>query len=384
MTVSPRSVACVASTLLAALASPMLAQDTFEPVDPARVSVVEAEREYTGVGRLEFNQTTIDLGEVDNNGAVTAEFRFTNAGDGPVEIERVRASCGCTTTALPKMRFEPGESEVIRATIKPRRPGLNSSSVTVTFKEPQLQPMRLRVSVDYAAPFKLSEPAVRLGNVELGTETSGELTVLSRQDNLEIVSVTNPGGLIELDWQADASDTAEADADAEVAPASSDGSYPFSSAIGYTLKDDLPTGQLREAVIIRVKERGTENVTTLTAYVIGIVLGDLTTKPAHARLQPSESDPGTYSARVEVVSRADRPFTVSDVRVIGQSSAEFTARILPNEMVEGDGTWVEVVATPTIEAGVFRATLEIYSDRGTAPLTAVCVGIVRAQQAAAQ
>lgn len=46
---------------------------------------------------------------------VTADFVFKNPGPGPVTIKDIRTSCGCTTAALDKKNYLPGETGSIRA-----------------------------------------------------------------------------------------------------------------------------------------------------------------------------------------------------------------------------------------------------------------------------
>jgi Protein of unknown function (DUF1573) len=47
--------------------------------------------------------------------SVVAKYRFTNVGTSPVAINDVRTSCGCTTAALEKREYAPGESGEIVA-----------------------------------------------------------------------------------------------------------------------------------------------------------------------------------------------------------------------------------------------------------------------------
>ena len=47
--------------------------------------------------------------------SVVAKYRFTNVGTSPVTINDVRTSCGCTTAALEKWDYAPGESGEIAA-----------------------------------------------------------------------------------------------------------------------------------------------------------------------------------------------------------------------------------------------------------------------------
>src|SRR6201988_2641341 len=46
---------------------------------------------------------------------VVATYRFTNTGTNPITIDNVHTSCGCTTAALTKNEYAPGESGQIVA-----------------------------------------------------------------------------------------------------------------------------------------------------------------------------------------------------------------------------------------------------------------------------
>lgn len=65
--------------------------------------------------------------------AVTATFDFENIGDGPVTITEVKSSCGCTTAALEKKTYQPGETGAITATFNiGSRQGLQRKTIRVS------------------------------------------------------------------------------------------------------------------------------------------------------------------------------------------------------------------------------------------------------------
>ena len=67
---------------------------------------------------------------------VKAGFRFKNTGDHPVTITGTRPSCGCTTAALDKKTYAPGESGEIAVVFHPAdRIGLQEKYITVTTDE---------------------------------------------------------------------------------------------------------------------------------------------------------------------------------------------------------------------------------------------------------
>ena len=64
---------------------------------------------------LSWAQKTVELKADARSLVLEAHFHFTNAGTGPVEIRNVESSCGCTTAALEKRTYQPGEKGEIVA-----------------------------------------------------------------------------------------------------------------------------------------------------------------------------------------------------------------------------------------------------------------------------
>jgi len=97
----------------------------------------EAERErielesYTS---LSFNEMEHDYGTVQQETDNTANFIVTNTGKKPLIIDKVEASCGCTTPDKPEKPIAPGKSDKIKLIFhpKPGQIGEQNKTVTVT------------------------------------------------------------------------------------------------------------------------------------------------------------------------------------------------------------------------------------------------------------
>ncbi len=64
---------------------------------------------------------------------VSAVYAFTNQGAAPVGIVSIKSSCGCTTAALEKRTYAPGESGEIVASLKiDNRQGVQKNTITVS------------------------------------------------------------------------------------------------------------------------------------------------------------------------------------------------------------------------------------------------------------
>lgn len=88
----------------------------------------------TQAPKINFETKSHDFGTIkETDGKVTYVFQFTNIGNEPLNIVKVKASCGCTTPTWTKKPVLPGDSGQISVTYNPRnRPGSFRKSVTVT------------------------------------------------------------------------------------------------------------------------------------------------------------------------------------------------------------------------------------------------------------
>src|SRR6267154_2552040 len=85
----------------------------------------------------------------DEQTEVKAAFPFKNTGSHPVTITGAQPSCGCTTAALDKKTYAPGESGEIAVVFHTAgRIGQQEKFITVTTNEPNQTPTRLLLEVN--------------------------------------------------------------------------------------------------------------------------------------------------------------------------------------------------------------------------------------------
>ena len=90
---------------------------------------------------------------------LVVSFPFKNAGQQPVVIESVQSFCGCTTVALAKTRFAPGEAGEIVATYVPGpRMGTQRNIITVETNRAAGDKTVLTVSAEIPVVAKLERP----------------------------------------------------------------------------------------------------------------------------------------------------------------------------------------------------------------------------------
>jgi hypothetical protein len=87
---------------------------------------------------ISFKETEHSFGKIEENkGSVTHKFTFTNTGSQPLIINRVQASCGCTTPSYSKKPVLPGEEGYIEVKFNPKnRPGPFQKSISVYSNSP--------------------------------------------------------------------------------------------------------------------------------------------------------------------------------------------------------------------------------------------------------
>ncbi|MFA5045120.1 MAG: DUF1573 domain-containing protein [Paludibacter sp.] len=82
---------------------------------------------------INFKVTNHDFGKINESaGPATFIFDFTNTGKATLVINRVQASCGCTTPSYTKEPVEAGKKGEITVTYNPAgRPGAFTKTITV-------------------------------------------------------------------------------------------------------------------------------------------------------------------------------------------------------------------------------------------------------------
>lgn len=90
------------------------------------------EEEQRNQTTLKFDKLTHEFGDVASGSENTTNFIVTNTGKVPLVISDVSASCGCTLPKKPEQPIQPGESDEIQVTFKPKPSQKNLITKTVS------------------------------------------------------------------------------------------------------------------------------------------------------------------------------------------------------------------------------------------------------------
>lgn len=88
-------------------------------------------QENPNAPEINFEKTVHDYGTITKDGNGNSEFIFTNKGQTPILLTKVRSSCGCTVPLWPKEPILPSKTGIIKVKYDTKRIGTFSKSITV-------------------------------------------------------------------------------------------------------------------------------------------------------------------------------------------------------------------------------------------------------------
>jgi len=96
-------------------------EKTANPVvqsEPKKViqQVINDQENFSGRGKISFEHTEFDFGQIIEGDKKDFKFSFTNSGKEDLEILKAVPSCGCTLPSFPFIPLEPGETGFIGVT----------------------------------------------------------------------------------------------------------------------------------------------------------------------------------------------------------------------------------------------------------------------------
>lgn len=139
---------------------------------------------HAAVNRLSWEKDAIDTDAGPDQADVQVDFLFRNPGDRPITITELKTSCGCTTTALEKKTYAPGETGRIGVTFTiGHRTGKQEKFIRVKTDAPgDDEPTELALRVNVRAYLAFAPNAVFWRTGEPPVEKTITCTALLPQD----------------------------------------------------------------------------------------------------------------------------------------------------------------------------------------------------------
>ena len=107
------------------------------------------------VAKIKFKTETIDYGTIEKGANGVRVFEFTNTGDAPLIITKVKSTCGCTIPKKPDAPIMPGESGEIEVKYDTNRLKVFVKTILVT-SNAERPNVALKIRGDVIDPSKSS------------------------------------------------------------------------------------------------------------------------------------------------------------------------------------------------------------------------------------
>ena len=139
-------------------------------------------------GLIHFYEKSIDFREVNRGSQLTHTFKFKNSGTGPLAIQGVHTSCGCTTVTPYKDKvFNPGEEGSIEVTFDTSDfKGEVKKTVTIMTNNPLSYPTVLTLKASIKEEFTALPPVIDFGKIKATDKIKKEIIVQSNLPSLEL------------------------------------------------------------------------------------------------------------------------------------------------------------------------------------------------------
>jgi hypothetical protein len=158
-----------------------------------------------GEPKLAVDVADFSFGQVSQGAKVEHTFRFRNAGEAPLTVEKVRSSCGCTAALLSATLIPPGGTGEIRTTFDSARfRGAVVKTVYLYVNDPQRPVAQFHLRGTVKPDLVLEPEQVDMGKLRPG-KTAEARVALTNQGEQEIT--LSPPETTSPEFQAELAET---------------------------------------------------------------------------------------------------------------------------------------------------------------------------------
>ncbi len=127
---------------------------------------------------IQFEERIFDFGAVYEGDKIIHIYKFKNAGQGVLKIEKVRSSCGCTAVNLTSKEVEPGGFGEIEATFNSNYKGRITKRIYVHSNDPDEHIVTLTITGIVKVDVVVNPNRLNFGEIYEGESVSQKLKVL--------------------------------------------------------------------------------------------------------------------------------------------------------------------------------------------------------------
>jgi hypothetical protein len=207
-----------------------------------------------------FEEPIYNFGKVYKNEDVEHVFVFQNRGTKQLNIEKIKASCGCIVLETTTRNVSPGMTGII-VTILRSGPdtGTITESISVYSNDPDNPVYTLKLSGEIIEDIKINPKQVRFGYVSKGEKAQAEVDIQPRPGfNLEIKDVISSNPVVIIKYKKDEREN--------------------KYIVEATLKEDTMVGVWTGNIYILTNS---ERQSRVIVPFFGEVLGDVRIYPSH-------------------------------------------------------------------------------------------------------
>lgn len=155
--------------------------------------------------RIHCAAPSYDFGEQFSTQLVEHTYSIENRGNATLLISKVHASCGCTVATVSSQSIPPGQTATVtaRLNLKGRR-GDQTKIITIESNDPKAGVYRLTLKGKSLIEIGLEPGYVNFGEVTGTNPVTKTVELLSRDPNIELVSVTGDTDTTQASIEADA------------------------------------------------------------------------------------------------------------------------------------------------------------------------------------
>jgi hypothetical protein len=278
-----------------------------QPAAPARAAGT--------VPRITFEKEIHDFGVVSPETSSLCEFRFKNTGSGVLRIGEIGKDCGCTTFALDKAQYAPGEIGSLRVKyVSDTQLGSTTKQLTVPTNDPANPEVTLTLKATITAKVDYQPKTL---NLVLNQQNAGCPTItIASVDNqpFAITHFTSTGNFITAD----------------INPAVQATSFVLQPKVNMAALENNPVGLIEIGLTHPECKKVTVSVSTLPRFKVS---------PPSIMVRGVEANKPIVK-QVRIQSNYNEPFEFETA-----SSQNGTVRIVKNTVIP-DGYELELEITP--------------------------------------